>query len=140
MDKLILCDTCVIIDCINEHDLLLDTLRDNQFTLFINSIIEMELIYGAHNQQELRKIRQKLNNFRRLDMHQDVLNHATHLLIHYTLSHRLNPPDAIIAATAVIYDLPLFTHNTKDFKYLPDVHLWDSSRDYPSQEKPEMTP
>lgn len=137
VNKLVLCDTCVIIDFINERDLLLKALRDNQFTLFINSIIEMELLYGAHDQQELQKIQKKLNSFRLLDMNQKVLNHATHLLTQYILSHRLNPPDAIIAATAVVYDLPLFTYNTKDFNYLPDVRLWDSSTFHPIQEEPE---
>lgn len=30
--------------------------------------------------------------------------------------HKIKLPDAIIAATAVIYDLTLISHNTKDFQ------------------------
>ena len=40
--------------------------------------------------------------------------------------------DAIIGATVVLYDLPLFTHNIKDFKYLPDVRLWQPSASAPA--------
>ena len=117
---------------LNEHDLVLRRLHESQFTLFINSIVEMELLYGAHNQQELRKIQQKLNMFRRLDLHQEILDRATSFMSAYTLSHRLNPADAIIGATAVLYDLPLFTHNIKDFKYLPDVRLWHPAAPAPA--------
>ena len=137
MDNLLLCDTCVIIDYINEHDLLLSTLEDNHFILFINSIIEMELLYGTHDMKELRKIQQKLDLFRRLEINQDILDMATNLITQHVLSHKLNPADAIIAASALVYDLPIFTYNTKDFRYLPDVRLWNPSTNYSIQEERE---
>jgi predicted nucleic acid-binding protein len=34
----------------------------------------------------------------------------------YKLSHGLDMPDFLIAATAIELDLPLFTYNTKDFR------------------------
>jgi predicted nucleic acid-binding protein len=34
-------------------------------------------------------------------------------------------PDAIIAATALVNDLELWTHNTDDFKNVPKLHLFD---------------
>jgi len=36
-------------------------------------------------------------------------------------SHRIKLPDAIIAATAIIYDLTLITKNTKDFKNITNL-------------------
>lgn len=124
MNKLLFCDTCVLIDFINEQNLILGDLQNRGFILFINSIIEMELLYGAHNQRELKKIQQKLSLFRRLKMDQDILDYATSLLNQYTLSHRLNPADALIAATTITYHLDFFTYNTKDFKYFPTIQLW----------------
>ena len=131
MNNVLLCDTCVIIDYINEHDELLQTLKDNHFVLFVNSIIEMELLYGAHDQKELKKIQQKMTLFRRLEINQDTLDMATELVKQYSLSHRLHPADAVVAATTLTYVLRLFTHNKKDFRYLPDVCLWDSSSFHP---------
>ena len=40
-----------------------------------------------------------------------------------TTSIRL--PDAIIAATALVHDLELWTHNTSDFKNIPNLKLFD---------------
>ena len=34
-------------------------------------------------------------------------------------------PDAIIAATALVHDLTLWTHNTDDFKNIPRLRLFD---------------
>jgi predicted nucleic acid-binding protein len=45
----------------------------------------------------------------------------------YSLSHNLKLADALIGATALTYDLPLYTYNTRDFKFIPKIVLWDSS-------------
>jgi predicted nucleic acid-binding protein len=102
MDKLLRCDTCVIIDFLNENDLLLFQLKQDSFILFINSIIEMELLQGAHDKKELRKIEQQLKIFRRLEINQGILDTATHLVIKYSLSHQLKLADALIAANMCI--------------------------------------
>jgi predicted nucleic acid-binding protein len=41
-------------------------------------------------------------------------------------SHRIKIPDAIIAATALEYDLTLITHNTSDFQGIPNLKLLDA--------------
>ena len=33
--------------------------------------------------------------------------------------------DAIIAAACLVYDIHLFTHNKKDFKYIPGLKLYE---------------
>ncbi len=47
MIPLILCDTCVVIDFINQNSDTLDKLKKQGNILCINSVIEMELIQGA---------------------------------------------------------------------------------------------
>ena len=42
----------------------------------------------------------------------------------YCLSQKLNLPDALIAATAIYYNIELFTLNIKDFKFIPDIKLY----------------
>ena len=41
-------------------------------------------------------------------------------------SRRIKIPDAIIAATALEYDLTLITHNTSDFAGIPNLKLLDA--------------
>ena len=43
----------------------------------------------------------------------------------YSLSHKLSLPDALIAATAIVYGIELFTLNQKDFKFIKQVKLLD---------------
>lgn len=37
--------------------------------------------------------------------------------------HKIKLPDAVIAATALVYDLTLLTRNVIDFKNIPDLHI-----------------
>jgi predicted nucleic acid-binding protein len=46
----------VIIDYINENSALLSQLKERGLVLFINSVIEMELLQGARDKRELKKI------------------------------------------------------------------------------------
>ena len=123
MTDYLLCDTCVIIDFMNGRSQVLNKLIKTEKKLFINSIIEMELLQGARDKKELRIIENKLCAFRLLNIQQDIFNLATQNIRHYRLSHNLALPDAIIAATATFYQIPLFTYNLKDFRFLPDVQL-----------------
>lgn len=42
----------------------------------------------------------------------------------YSLSHKLSLPDALIASTAIEYDISIYTLNLKDFKYINKVKLF----------------
>ncbi len=125
MADYLLCDTCTIIDFINGRKHTLHDLLAQDVKLFINSIIEMELLQGARDKNELRVIEKKLCSFRLVMMQQEIFDLATEYVRTYRLSHGLALPDAIIGATAIYYRIPLFTYNTKDFKFLPEIELAD---------------
>jgi predicted nucleic acid-binding protein len=46
------------------------------------------------------------------------------LIENYSLSHNLDLPDALIAAICLKLKLPLYTLNTKHFKYIPELNLY----------------
>ena len=123
MTDYLLCDTCVIIDFMNERSQVLNELMENETILFINSIIEMELLQGARDKKELQVIENKLQSFRLLNMQQDIFDLATEQTRNYRLSHNLALPDASISSTTIYYQIPLFTYNLKDFRFLPDIQL-----------------
>jgi len=125
MSDLLLCDTCVIIDFMSGRSQLLNDLINNDAILFVNSIIEMELLQGALDKNELQRIEKKLEPFRLLIMQQTIFDLATQFIREYRLSHGLALPDAVIGATAIYYQMPLLTYNRKDFKFLPAIHLAD---------------
>ena len=123
MPDLLLCDTCVIIDFMSGRSQVLNDLIKSDTTLFVNSIIEMELLQGARDKNELQRIEKKLGAFRLLNMQQTIFDLATQFIREYRLSHGLALPDAVIGATAIYYQMPLFTYNRKDFRFLPEIRL-----------------
>jgi tRNA(fMet)-specific endonuclease VapC len=125
MSDLVLCDTCVIIDFMSGRSRVLNDLINNDTTLFVNSIIEMELLQGARDKNELQRIEKKLGAFRLLNMQQTIFDLATQFIREYRLSHGLALPDAVIGATAIYYQMPLFTYNRGDFRFLPEIQLTD---------------
>ena len=42
----------------------------------------------------------------------------------YALSHAHGIPDSIIAATALYFDMELFTFNLKDFSFIPNLKIY----------------
>ena len=120
MSNLIFLDTCIVIDFINGK---LELSKDIMENSCINSIVDMEVVVGAKNKRELQTINKKLNSFKKVKIDQDILTLARELLAKYTLSHNMSIYDAIIASTCLIYDLPLWTYNKKDFRYIEDLLL-----------------
>jgi hypothetical protein len=57
-------------------------------------------------------------------MDEEISTLTLSLLEMYALSHRLNLPDALIAATALRYNLSLYTLNIKDFRFIEGLSLY----------------
>ena len=43
----------------------------------------------------------------------------------YSLSHKLNIPDALIASTALVNQVELYTLNRKDFLFITGLKLYE---------------
>ncbi len=120
MSKIIFIDTCVVIDYI-KGKIEIENNSNNKYCF--NSIVEMEILVGVKNKRDLHTTNKKLNIFQNVSIDQDVLDLARALLNKYVLSHNMGIYDAIIAATCLIYDVPLWTHNKKDFKFIEGIKL-----------------
>jgi len=108
-------DTCILIDHSKEKLLI----EDNEFkNYYVNSIVQLEFLAGALNKRELKKLNKTLAKCQLLDIDQDIMNLSVELMNQYGLSHDMGVYDSIIASTCLIYDLPLWTHNKKDFRFL----------------------
>ena len=92
--------------------------------LAISSITRMELLVGALNNAELRKIEKSLNAIREIPVSEAISTRAVNLIKKYAKSHGLKIPDGIIAATAIEQSVELFTYNIKDFKFIQGLTLY----------------
>jgi predicted nucleic acid-binding protein len=58
-------------------------------------------------------------------MEKELILCDTNIFIAWFRGHGLLIPDAIIAATAISFNLKLFTYNTKDFIFIPGIRLYE---------------
>jgi len=125
---LILCDTNVLIEFLKGNPAIVAELRViGQDRLAISVITKAELFYGALNKRELRFLKHHLDTLECLPIDTRVSEVFIQLMEAYALSHRLSIPDALIGATALVWNIELFTLNVKDFRFLPDIKLYPSS-------------
>jgi tRNA(fMet)-specific endonuclease VapC len=89
----------------------------------INSIVKLEFKVGAFNKRELKKINRILSQIKLVDIDQSILNLSDGLIEEYSLKQNMGIYDAIIAATCLVYDLPLWTYNKKDFRFINELEL-----------------
>jgi len=124
-DSLILCDTNVLIEFYKENPAIVTKLRDiGQENIAVSIITAGELLYGALDKKELGLIAQDLAHLHLLHLNLQIDECFMELMIDYSLSHNLSLPDGLIAATALIEEIPLLTLNKKDFKYIHGIQLY----------------
>lgn len=120
MAKLILFDSDVLIDVLRKNALaeaLLTTLGTAS-SLGISIVSRMETIRGCRSFEGQQQAQKLLRRFQILALDEAISRRADKLIDHYYLSHNLEIPDALIAATAIEYDLPLLSKNQRDFHFM----------------------
>ena len=83
-----------------------------------------ELFQGMGNKNELAQVKKKIKFYDVVQIDNAVSEKAIEFIEAYNLSHGLKIPDAIIGATAVIHQIPIYTYNLKDFDFLPGIILY----------------
>jgi len=123
--KLVICDTNIFIHFLNNDIKTIEILKIIGIENIAMSVVTaMELLQGMGNKKELEKMKKTIKQYNIIDFNDSVSKLTFEFIKSYSLSNKLQIPDAIIGATAVIYNLPLFTYNIKDFKFLPNIKLF----------------
>ncbi|MFW0715542.1 type II toxin-antitoxin system VapC family toxin [Pedobacter sp. N23S346] len=121
---MVLCDTNIFIEVYKNNPLVIDAIKKiGQVNIAISDVTCAELLYGARNKFELKLIKQDIEKLFVLPISSAISGYAVNLIEQYTLSHNLNLPDALIAATAITHNIELYTLNLKDFKFLAEISL-----------------
>lgn len=118
-----LIDTNIVIEYLKNNTYLDNYILEN---LYLNDIVVMELYQGARSKNDLAFIKDKISIFKILKVEHNIMSLSTKIVEKYNLSHNMKIMDAIIASTAMIYDIELMTRNIKDFKYLKQLKLINS--------------
>ena len=123
---MVLLDTNILIEYYKGNAAIQTVLQRIGFAaLGISVITSMELLYGARDAQELRCLKQSLDSLHHWYVTVPISQHALSLIESFAKSHTLQIPDALIAATAIEHQVPLYTLNTKDFQFIPVLTLYE---------------
>jgi predicted nucleic acid-binding protein len=125
MSHIILVDTDILIDVSRSIATAVNRIKEeeNKAKLSISIITNMELIVGCRNKIELQNSNEFLSRFDLINLDQFTSNKALELLSQYRLSHGLLIPDALIAASAIIFNVPLLTKNQGDYRFITGLKL-----------------
>lgn len=126
---MILCDTNIFIEFYKNNAAVIRELHaigSNQVA--ITPIVVAELYFGALNKVDLQKIKHHLTPLHHIPLDNEIANKFLYLMEAYSLSHKISLPDALIAATALVHDLELYTLNLKDFRFINGLRLYQLSQ------------
>ena len=122
---MILCDTNILIEFYKGRADVIKTLSAVGVSDLAISVITVgELYFGARDKRELKILRDNLSLLQQIPLDEEISKLHLEFLEKYSLSHKLSIPDALIAATAIRHSIPLFTLNTKDFRFISGLNLY----------------
>lgn len=128
--KKVICDTDVMIDywdLTHPRHAATKSLLENNIGLdqiVLSAITKMELLMGVSNKRDLIEVSKKIARYNIALINGDITLKSFELLRNYRLSNGLALPDSIIAATAIVSQLELFTYNTKDYKFISHIKFF----------------
>ena len=125
MADFIIVDTDILIDAGRGVSEAITCLQDieRKSSLAAGVVTQMELFVGCRNKTELLEVERFLQRFQILPLAEPISDMAVDLLRQYRLSHGLLIPDALIAATAIVFDVPFISKNQRDYRFMAGLNL-----------------
>lgn len=121
---MVIFDTNILIELYRGNLLVkqqVEQMEDDVF--YVSSITIAEFVVGAKDKADLKRIEKQLEKYTSIPLNSDITEIFIKLFKTHTLSHRPGIADTLIAATALYYDLLLFTLNKKHFQFIPGIRL-----------------
>lgn len=122
--KIILCDTNILIDFFHGDDRVTQELDYLTFDRLAVSVVSVAEIYYGMRKKEATATRDLVRKFNHLHLDKEI----SKLFIQFVLGYkdmRIGIPDALIAATALVNNVELYTHNRKDFDFIDNLKLYN---------------
>ena len=123
--QFVIVDTDILIDAGLKIDKAINYLQrlEQENTLGVSVITQMELIIGCRNKRELNSLDKFLRRFEIITINETISFKSVELLRKYRLSHGLLIADALIAATVFIMDVSVLTKNKKDYQFIEGIKM-----------------
>jgi predicted nucleic acid-binding protein len=89
----------------------------------LSTVSYLELLSLARSPNEQRRIRRFVAPYAVLSLGPMTSSRAVELLLDHHLTDGLEPLDALMAATALAHEIPLYTRNPGPFRNIPDLEV-----------------
>ena len=122
--QVVLCDTMIFFQLFQGNEKVkqqLDKIGSEQIACSV--ITYSEIIYST-KKTHLFRIKNYFNSIRVISLSENISTKFIGLSLNYSYSHHIKIPDALIAATAIHYGIPLFTENKKDFDFISEIKFY----------------
>jgi len=123
--QLILCDSDVLIELFdrNNEKVIVKLNSLGPQNLCISSITYSEILFGSRDKAHQKKLVSNLDKFLLVPISTRIDDLHRELVKEYSLSHKLHIQDALVAATSLILEIPLFSFNKRDFNFIEGLIL-----------------
>lgn len=122
---MILCDTNIFIEVYKNNKTIISEMEKiGQENVATSQVSAGELVFGALNKKELAAIRSDLQKIIVIPVSNEISQLSFEMMLKFSLSHHLSLPDSLIAATALSFNIELYTLNVKDFRFIPGLKLY----------------
>lgn len=122
----ILVDTDILIKIYRGNSDKQKILLPVQNKLAISVITAIELMSGAKNKKKQYEVAKTIKAYFLIDLSFNIGTRAYNLIKKYTLQNSLGVADALIAASAIEYNFPLYADNISDYKFIKELQLYRS--------------
>ncbi len=123
-EQVVIFDTTILIEISRGNDeVKRNVVEISPNIVYISTITVAEFMVGARDKSDMVKIKNHLDNYTFLAINESINTIFLDLFTSYSLSHRPGIADMLIAATALYYELPVYTFNKKHFGFIPGIQL-----------------
>ena len=92
--------------------------------IVVSQLTAIELFAGCNTIQKRKEMEKLLNSYYTAKVNSVVIEKTISLTKRYAINHNVFAADCIIAANAVVLDIPLLTFNTSDFEFIKELRLY----------------
>ncbi len=122
----VILDTNIIIDCLKKDERTINQIEQiAKFDTLVISHVTITEIYAGVRPNEIKAVENYLNIFLRIPIQEKISKKAGQII--NDLRQRgitINYQDSVIAACAIIDQVPLLTKNKKDFHNIAELMLY----------------
>jgi tRNA(fMet)-specific endonuclease VapC len=120
----VIVDTDVLIKAYRGDDAKIKNLHSLKGFYGISVVTAIELIAGAQNIKQLSSLNKVLKVYPILNISELISKNAFQLYKKYVLKSSFGLSDCFIAATAVQYNLQLYTDNKKHYNFITGLEIY----------------